>query len=171
MQTLKQDLLYGVRMLTKKPLFSIIAVLTLALGIGATTAIFSVVNAVLLRALPYHNGDQLITLSPRSPGGDRDGLSIPEVDDFKSRMQTLEDLTAFQSQSVNVTGGDRPDRVRGAFRDRQLFQSLQSQPGRRSHVSLTVKIARRREARGRQREDVARAFERRSEPGRKEIDS
>ena len=128
MQTLKQDFLYGVRMLAKKPLFSIVAILTLALGIGATTAIFSVVNAVLLRALPYHNGDQLITLSSNSPGGDRDGLSIPEVDDFKSRMQTLEDLAAFQSQSVNVTGGDRPDRVRGAFVTANFFKVFNLNP-------------------------------------------
>ena len=128
MQTLKQDFLYGVRMLAKKPLFSIVAILTLALGIGATTAIFSVVNAVLLRALPYHKGEQLITLSSNSPGGDRDGLSIPEVDDFKSRMQTLEDLAAFQSQSVNVTGGDRPDRVRGAFVTANFFKVFNLNP-------------------------------------------
>lgn len=110
MQTLIQDVSFGVRVLAKKPLFSIIAVITLALGIGANTAIFSVVNAVLLRALPYHNSDRLITLATVSPGGDRDGLSSPELQDYQNQMKSVEDLTGFQLQSVNLTGGDRPDR-------------------------------------------------------------
>ena len=128
MRTLRQDLRYGVRMLTKKPVFSIIAVVTLALGIGANTAIFSVVNAVLLRSLPYHNANKLVALSSTSSSGDRDGLSIPEAQDFQTRMQSLEDLTAFQSQSVNVTGGERPDRVRGAFVSANFFKVFDINP-------------------------------------------
>src|SRR6266480_5389880 len=107
MQILQQDLRYGARMLAKKPLFSIVAVITLALGIGANTAIFSVVNAVLLRALPYHNSNRLLTLSTRESSGDRSGLSSPELQDYQGRMQSLEDLAGFQSQSVNLTGGER----------------------------------------------------------------
>ena len=122
MQVLLQDLRYGIRMLAKKPVFSIIAVITLALGIGANTAIFSVVNAVLLRTLPYHNAKQLVVISSTSPGGDRDGLSAPEVQDYQTQMRSLEDLTGFQSQSVNVTGGERPDRVRGAFVTANFFK-------------------------------------------------
>ncbi len=128
MQILLQDLRYGVRMLAKKPMFSIIAVLTLALGIGANTAIFSVVNAVLLRALPYHNSGQLIALASTSSSGDRDGLSVPELQDYQAQMQSLEDLTGFQSQSVNVTGGDRPDRVRGAFVTANFFKVFNLPP-------------------------------------------
>jgi len=128
MQILRQDLRYGVRILTKKPVFSIIAVITLALGIGANTAIFSVVNAVLLRALPYHNASQLVALSSTSSSGDRDGLSIPEMQDFQARMQSLEDLAAFQSQSVNVTGGERPDRVRGALVSANFFKVFNLNP-------------------------------------------
>src|SRR2546421_1968572 len=128
MQILRQDLRYGVRMLAKKPLFAIVAVITLALGIGANTAIFSVVNAVLLRALPYHNSNQLITLSTSGSGGDRDGFSIPEVQDFQSQMHSLEDLAFFQSQSVNVTGGERPDRVRGAFVSPNYFRAFNLNP-------------------------------------------
>ena len=128
MQILRQDLRYGVRMLAKKPLFAIVAVITLALGIGANTAIFSVVNAVLLRALPYHNSNQLITLSTSGAGGDRDGFSIPEVQDFQSQMHSLEDMAFFQSQSVNVTGGERPDRVRGAFVSANYFRVFNLSP-------------------------------------------
>ncbi len=128
MQILRQDLRYGARMLLKKPLFTIIAVITLALGIGANAAIFSVVNTVLLRALPYHNSNQLVVLSAVGPGGDRDGLSILEAQDFQSQMRTLEDLTAFQSQSVNLTGGERPDRVRGAFVSANFFKVFNLAP-------------------------------------------
>ncbi len=128
MQILRQDLRYGARMLTKKPLFTIIAVLTLALGIGANTAIFSVVNAVLLRSLPYHNAKQLIVLSSTSTSGDRNGLSVPEAQDYQAGMRSLEDLTFFQSQSVNLTGGERPDRVRGAFVSANFFKVFNLAP-------------------------------------------
>ena len=128
MQILQQDLRYGARMLAKKPLFTIIAVLTLALGIGANTAIFSVVNAVLLRSLPYHNPDQLIILAGATSAGDRDTLSTPEVQDFQAQMRSLEDLAAFQSQSVNLTGGERPDRVRGAYVSANFFKVFNISP-------------------------------------------
>lgn len=128
MQILRQDLRYGARMLAKKPLFAIVAVITLALGIGANTAIFSVVNAVLLRALPYHNANRLVVLTTAGSSGDRDGLSVPEAQDFQARMESLEDLCAFQSQSVNVTGGERPDRVRGAFVSANFFKVFNLAP-------------------------------------------
>jgi putative ABC transport system permease protein len=99
-----------------------VAIITLALGIGANTAIFSVVNAVLLRSLPYHKADQLVVLSTITNSGDPDGMSNLEAQDYRERMQSLEDLVAFQSQSVNVTGGERPDRVRGAFVSANFFK-------------------------------------------------
>ena len=128
MRILRQDLSYGARMLAKKPAFSVIAVITLALGIGANTAIFSVVNAVLLRTLPYHNANRFVVLSTTGSNGDRDGLSVPEAQDYRAGMQSLEDLTAFQSQSVNVTGGERPDRVRGAFVTANFFKVFNINP-------------------------------------------
>ena len=140
------DLKYGFRSLVKRPGFSAIAIVTLALGIGANTAIFSVVNAVLLRALPYHNANQLVALGTITPGGDRDGLSSPELQDYQTQMKSLEDLAGFQSQSVNLTGGDRPDRVRGAFVSSNFFKvfNLTSRGG--TDFCRRRRSARRREA-------------------------
>jgi putative ABC transport system permease protein len=128
MRTLWQDLRYGARMLMKKPGFTLIAVITLALGIGANTAIFSVVNAALIRALPYHNSDRLIMLSATTTGGGRDLMSLDEMREFQSRAQSLEDVTGFISQSVNLTGGERPDRVRGAYVTANFFQVFNLKP-------------------------------------------
>ncbi len=128
MNTIWQDLRYGARMLLKKPGFTLIAALTLALGIGANTAIFSVVNAALIRALPYHNPNRLITLFATAADNQRDTLSIQEMDEFQARAQSLEDLTGFISQSVNLTGGERPDRVRGAYVAANFFQVFNLSP-------------------------------------------
>ena len=128
MGTFRLDLRYAIRSLTKKPLFTIVAVATLALSIGANTAIFSVVNAVLLRALPYYKADQLVVLSTVSGDAQLNGLSVPEAEDFRAQMSSLEDTTFFQTQSVNVTGGERPDRVRGAFVSANYFRFFNLNP-------------------------------------------
>lgn len=122
------DLRFALRQLRKSPGFTLIAVLTLALGIGANTAIFSVVDAVLLRSLPYHNAERLIDVAATNPAGDREGVSIPEFEDLRNQMRSLEDLTAFQSQSVNLTGGERPDRIRGAFVAANFFEVFRLSP-------------------------------------------
>ena len=128
MKNFNQDLRFALRTLSKKPLFTIVAVATLALSIGANTAIFSVVNAVLLRALPYYKSNQLVALQTVSGAGTSDGLSVPEARDFQAQMTSLEDLAFFQSQSVNVTGGERPDRVRGAFVSANYFRFFNLNP-------------------------------------------
>ena len=128
MSLFAQDIRFAFRMLVKKPLFTFVAVLTLALGIGANTAIFSVVNAVLLRALPYHKADQLVILSGVTPSGDPDTMSVPELEDYRSGLQSLESVVGIQSQSVNVTGSDRPDRIRGAFVSANYFQFFNLTP-------------------------------------------
>lgn len=128
MNSIWQDIRYGIRMLAKKPLFAIVAIVTLALGIGANTAIFSVVNAVLLKSLPYPQPERLVILRGQTSEGEPDELSQPEAEDFQSRLQSFEDFTAFQSQSVNVTGGERPDRVRGSFVTSSYFKVFNLKP-------------------------------------------
>ncbi|MFN7944001.1 MAG: ABC transporter permease [Blastocatellia bacterium] len=128
MQTLWQDLRYGARMLRRQSGFTLIAIMTLALGIGANTAIFSIINGVLLRALPYHAAERLVVLTGRTQGDARDGLSVAEVREFGEQLTTLEDFTAAQSQSVNLTGGERPERVRGAFAMANFFEAFRLRP-------------------------------------------
>ena len=128
MNLFAQDIRFAFRMLLKKPLFTLIAVLTLALGIGANTAIFSVVNAVLLRAMPYHKADQLLILMGTTQSGDRDTLSAAELEDFRAGMQSVESMVGAQSQSVNITGTDRPDRIRGAFVSANYFEFFNLAP-------------------------------------------
>jgi putative ABC transport system permease protein len=128
MNLLAQDIRFAFRMLLKKPLFTLIAVLTLALGIGANTAIFSVVNAVLLRAMPYYKADQLVILRGTTQSGDRDTLSAVELEDFRAGMQSVESMVGIQSQSVNITGTDRPDRIRGAFVSANYFEFFNLAP-------------------------------------------
>jgi predicted permease len=112
-ETTWQDIRYGFRMLHKKPSFTLVAVLTLALGVGANTAIFSIVNAVLLRPLPFREPDRLVKVTFNNPGvGLRDvPASIPEFDDLKSRADVFDDVCGIGGGSVNLTGGDRPERL------------------------------------------------------------
>src|SRR5271167_5137086 len=96
METLLQDVRFGLRMLRKKPSFTIVAVLTLALGVGANTAIFSIVNAVLLRSLPFSHPDRLVKIAANNRGvGAHDiGLSVPELDDLRARAGVFDQVAA-----------------------------------------------------------------------------
>lgn len=115
-------------MLAKTRLFTVTAVLTLALAIGANTAIFSVVNDVLLRPLPYRDSERLISVPALRPSGDRDLFSRRDLEAFQSRVRALEALAMATTQSVNLTGGDRPERVRGAFVSANFFDVFQVNP-------------------------------------------
>ncbi len=120
METLLQDVRYGWRMLVKKPTFTVVAVLTLALGVGANTAIFSIVNAVLLRSLPYRDPDRLVRVFFNEPGvGLRDvRFSKPELDDLQTRSGVFEDVTPIFEGTENMTGAKQPERleaVNGSF--------------------------------------------------------
>jgi hypothetical protein len=103
MQTLIQDLRYGARILTKKPGFTLIAIFTLALGIGANTAIFTIVNAVLLRPLPYPESERLMEMG-RSWTGDEsvNSLSAPKFVFLRDNCQSFEAVTATQGMGANV---------------------------------------------------------------------
>src|SRR5215467_12439698 len=103
MQTLSQDLRYGSRMLMKHRGFTLIAVLTLALGIGANTAIFSVVNAVLLRALPYPQPERLVVLTEKQHDGQRMGISYPNYQDWCERAQSFTEVAGYRSALFNLT--------------------------------------------------------------------
>jgi len=131
MNTLWQDLRYGARMLVKKPGFTLIAVLTLALGIGANTAIFSVVNALLFRPLPFREPGRLVWIANNAPGGG--GLStqttrVANYSDWRSTNKSFEDLTAyfafFDYGSYNLTGAGEPERLIGVGIAQNFFDLL-----------------------------------------------
>jgi putative ABC transport system permease protein len=123
---LGQDVRYGVRTLVKKPTLTIVAVLTLALGVGATTAIFSIVDAVLLRSLPYRDPDRLVRIFFNEPGvGLRDvRFSKPELDDLQTRADVFEDVSPIFEGSENVTGAGQPERLDGVNGSFSYFSML-----------------------------------------------
>ncbi len=114
MQSLLQDIRFGMRMLRKSPLFAAVAVLILGMGIGANTTIFSVVNALVFRPLPYPEPDRLVFLTG---GSDRlktwGGLSHPDYADCKEQNRAMEVMAAFLPDAVNFTGAEEPERLRG----------------------------------------------------------
>jgi predicted permease len=128
--TLLQDVRYGLRMLVKKPTFTIVAVLMLALGVGANTAIFSIVNAVLLRSLPYRDPDRLVRIFFNEPGvGLRDvRFSKPELDDLQTRAGVFEDVSPIFEGSEDLTGAGQPERVEGVNGSFSYFSMLGATP-------------------------------------------
>ena len=102
MTTLLQDVSYGVRMLVKHRGLTMVAVLTLALGIGANTTIFSFVNAVLLRPLPFADSDQLVLAYTRTNKIPRDFVPYPDLQDWRQQSQLFSSLSGFAVQSVNL---------------------------------------------------------------------
>jgi putative ABC transport system permease protein len=126
MQTLLQDLRYGARTLFKHPGFTLIAIITLALGIGANTAIFSVVNAVLLRPLPYREPERLALVQQHFPklGWYYGGVSAPELLDYIAYNETFAELAGYDIVSLNLTGEREPQRLSVARVSANLFSLL-----------------------------------------------
>jgi putative ABC transport system permease protein len=126
--TLAQDLRYGVRMLWRNPGFSLIAIFTLALGISATTAIFSVVYGVLLRPLPYDRPEQLVKVSEKSSKGHEMNLADLNFQDFRAQNRSLQGLAEFSSGEASVSGGSEPKRLVVASVSRDFFPIMRVSP-------------------------------------------
>lgn len=120
----------ALRMLWKQPAFTAIAVVTLALGIGANTAIFSVVNAVLLRPLPFPDAEQLVLVSDDLTGRQLTnvGMSVPELQDLQERSGLFDQLSAVWPVDANLTGSDRPERIELLAVSPNYFSLLGAKP-------------------------------------------
>jgi putative ABC transport system permease protein len=126
-----QDLRYGVRMILKNPGYTLVAALTMALGIGANTAIFSVVNAVLLNPLPFPEPEQLIRIYGHFFATSQDNMSasVPEFADYQQRTQSFEQIAGYDDFSANLTPpGGRPERVEALLVTPDLFSVLKVTP-------------------------------------------
>ena len=130
METLLRDVRYGVRTLYNNRSFTVVAIVALALGIGANTAIFSVVNAVLLRPLQFEQSDQLVMVWEKRMqlGRIRNVVSPPDFNDWRAQNNVFEDMAAFSGQGFNLATSGEPERVQGAGVSPGLFSILRAQP-------------------------------------------
>ena len=124
------DLRYAFRTLRKQPVFTLVAVLTLTLGIGANTAIFSLLYQTLLRPLPYPAADRLVFMWNRYKGINLDqaSVSIPDYFDRRTQAPAVEDATLFMNRTANLNEGGNPEQVRALAVTPSFFSTLQRQP-------------------------------------------
>ena len=130
MNTLFQDLRYGARILLNQPGFTLVAVVTLALGIGANTAIFSLVNSILLRPLPFREPDRVVRLIQASPklGLDTWGVSQADFAAYREQNRSLESIALFNSSAINLTGDGEPERLPMTSVTADFFKVLGANP-------------------------------------------
>src|SRR5579863_10551598 len=130
MGTFMQDMRYGIRMLAKNPGFTIIAVLTLALGIGANTAIFSVVNAELLRPLPFPDSGRLVSVATANSRmhSSNGSVSYPDFTDWQAQNQVFEKMAAYTGATFTLTGQENPAHLEGASVSAETFDLLGVSP-------------------------------------------
>jgi len=121
-----KDIRYGLGRLWRRPGFTVIAVITLALGIGANSAIFSVVNSVILRPLPFRDSDRLMVIwgNIHAEGLNELELSGPEFIDLRTQAKALEQIAGYETRGFNLSGVDQPERLRGAVVSANLFSTL-----------------------------------------------
>src|SRR5690348_7480265 len=124
MDTFLQDIRLAFRLLIKNRSFTAIVVLTLALGIGANTAIFSLVNAVLLRQLLYKSPDQLVRIWSKRTDMDKGNFSVPDFIDYRDQNRTFEQISGFSTWSANLTNAGEPEGVFGVQSSANIFQML-----------------------------------------------
>ncbi|HEX8921220.1 MAG TPA: permease prefix domain 1-containing protein, partial [Pyrinomonadaceae bacterium] len=130
LETLWQDTRYGARMLVKHPGFSFVAILTLALGIGANTAIFSIVNGVLLRPLPYPEPESLDNVFQQNSAMNRFGISVADFLGIEKEYAKTGSVAAFTHRAVTLTGGERPEQIKATFATAAFFKTLGVMPER-----------------------------------------
>jgi putative ABC transport system permease protein len=128
MKTLLKDVRFAARTLWKRPGFTVVAVLTLALGVGANTAIFSVVNGVLFKPLPLKEAERLVLVYETTPTQPRSYVSVPNLEDYRAGTRSFESFATYVPQSVNLTGGGEPERVVGAFVPSGFFKTVGVEP-------------------------------------------
>ena len=128
MNTLLADIRFGLRMLLKSPTTTIVALFALTLGIGANTAIFSVVNGVLLRTFPYHEAERLVLVWEKSPRTDQNVINLGNFSDWKEQNQVFTDMAVFFDRSFNLTGDGEPEEVTGQLGTTNLFSVLGTNP-------------------------------------------
>src|SRR5688500_9544947 len=124
------DIRYAIRALRKQPVFTLVAVLTLTLGIGANTAIFSLIYQVLLLPLPYPDAQRLVFVWNTYPlmGLPQASVSIPDYIDRKTQAPAIEDATLFTGRSINLAQGGQPEQVQALAVTPSFFSTLQRQP-------------------------------------------
>src|SRR5579872_5152809 len=128
MGTLIEDVRYGFRMLRKNPGFTAIALLTLALGIGANTAVFSIVNGVLLNPLPFPDADKLVSLFESKPNFQEGSISYPNFLDWQRENHAFTAIAAYRPDSFSLTGAGQPEQVQGKMVSADFFSVLGVNP-------------------------------------------
>jgi predicted permease len=128
LESLLQDLRYGFRMLARSPAFAVIAIVTLALGIGANTTIFSVVNCVLISPLPFPASDQLVSLFEEIPNFKNGSISYPDFVDWRRMNRTFTAIAAYRSSGFNLSGEGEPERLQGEMVAASFFEILGVRP-------------------------------------------
>lgn len=129
MGTLIKDIRYGLRMLAKTPAFTVVAILSLALGVGANSTVFSLLDAVMLRSLPVHNPEQIVEIATGEVGGEpHTDFSYPSYTNLRDNNDALSGLIAYSSTNLGLAAGDTTERIRGEFVSSNYFSTLGVRP-------------------------------------------